>query len=325
MLLNYGFYPGFDVLTFLPFLKSRKNRRQSLIVFLTSEGGDPDCAYRVGRYMQGAYNSITAVVAGWCKSAGTLVCIAANDIVMCDAGELGPLDVQISKLDEVGERSSGLAIDAAFEKLQKESAKLLMRYLESVMNETPGRISFKMAADIASHMVTGMMSPIFGKIDPLAVGEDYRANLIAEQYAIRLNLKSRNLREGETSGLTMLTSGYPSHRFVIDRSEASRLFQRVTGPKETLKELVGILSTDVMVPRNPLRNEEPRLEYINDEATPPAAASVASATGRKSRAPVNSPRAGAGKLRRNISARTQQTARPSSASSRSARPNGPDR
>jgi len=43
--------------------------------------------------MQDAYSSITAVASGWCKSAGTLLCIAANDLIMCDAGELGPLDV----------------------------------------------------------------------------------------------------------------------------------------------------------------------------------------------------------------------------------------
>lgn len=120
MILNYSFEPNFEVGRFLPFLKTRKTRRPNILVFVTSEGGNADCAYRVGRYMQDAYRSITVVVAGWCKSAGTLLCIAANDLVVTDAGELGPLDVQLSKLDEVGERSSGLAVEAAFEKLQKE-------------------------------------------------------------------------------------------------------------------------------------------------------------------------------------------------------------
>lgn len=326
MILNYGFDSGFEILRFLPFIRARKNKHPNVLVFVTSEGGDADCAYRIGRFIQDAYQSITVVVSGWCKSAGTLVCIAANELIVCDAGELGPLDVQLSKLDEVGERSSGLAIEASFEKLQKESSKLFMRYLQTILSEIPGRISFRTAADIASHMATGATAPIFSKIDPLAVGEDYRANLVAEQYAVRLNLKSRNLREGDNSGLRMLASGYPSHRFVIDRAKASRLFQRVSRPAGNIAELVSCLGRDVIVPRSSARSEEPRLEFINDESQPPVAAIAGAAPAATKGRPRATAKAGtrARNIRRNLSARAQQTRLGRKAGGNSARPNGSD-
>ena len=181
LVFNFGIEMGFDW-AFHEFLRARKLKRKNLILYLTTEGGDADAAYRIARFIQDRYENIRIVVAGWCKSAGTLVCVGAHEILMCDAGELGPLDVQIAKADEVGERSSGLAVEAAFEKLQEESFKLFNRYLTSIKDETGGRITFKTAADMAAMMVTGMMRDIFAKIDPLAVGEDYRSNLVAEEY-----------------------------------------------------------------------------------------------------------------------------------------------
>jgi hypothetical protein len=188
MLFNFGLEGSIQ--EFVPrFLEKRKTKRKNLLLFLATEGGMPDAAYRIGRWLQDAYGTdgiITIVVAGWCKSAGTLICIAAHRLLIADAGELGPLDVQIAKADEIWERSSGLVVEAAFEKLQQESFKLFFRHLME-LKEQAGRITFKTAADIASQMVIGQTRDIFAKIDPLTVGEDYRSNLIAEQYAIRLN------------------------------------------------------------------------------------------------------------------------------------------
>ena len=59
------------------------------------------------------------------------MCIGANDLVMCEEAELGPLDIQIAKADE-WEAGSGLAIEAAFEKLQEESVKLFLRHLQNI-------------------------------------------------------------------------------------------------------------------------------------------------------------------------------------------------
>jgi hypothetical protein len=206
-------------------------------------------------------------VAGWCKSAGTLFCIAANRLVIADTGELGPLDVQIAKADEIWERSSGLVVEAAFAKLQQESFKIFFNNLMEI-KEQAGRTTFKTAADIAAQMVIGQTKDIFAKIDPLTVGEDYRSNLIAEQYAIRLNLRANNLvQSSRVDGLDILLRGYPSHGFVIDRQEASQLFHHVSAPAGKVAELAQILGSDVIIPRHAVRKEPLKLEYLNAEST----------------------------------------------------------
>ena len=93
-------------------------------------------------------------------------------------------------------------VEAAFEKLQKETFKLFFQHLMDI-KEHAGRITFKPAADIAAQITVGQTKEIFAKIDPLNVGEDYRSNLIAEQYAIRLNLKGNNLAKTGVDGLDM--------------------------------------------------------------------------------------------------------------------------
>ncbi len=179
LIFNFGLETGID-LALLAALTKRKLKKRNLILFLTTEGGDADTGYRMARYLQDNYECLTIVVTGWCKSAGTLMCVAANELVIADTGELGPIDVQIAKTDELGERSSGLAVEAAFEKLQQECIKMFVSHLNHIKDKTGGRITFRTAADLAAQLVTGATASIFAKIDPMAVGEDFRSNLIAE-------------------------------------------------------------------------------------------------------------------------------------------------
>ncbi len=275
LIFNFGLEGGFEEHVYR-FLAKRKTKRSKLLLFLTTEGGQAHVAYRIARWLQDAYpGGITMVVCGWCKSAGTLICIAARRLLIADTGELGPLDVQIAKADEMWERSSGLVVEAAFEKLQQESFKLFFKHLMDI-KEQAGRITFKTAADLAAHMVIGQTHDIFAKIDPLTVGEDYRSNLIAEQYAIRLNLKANNIVQSHrVDGLDVLLRGYPGHTFVIDREEASRLFRHVAAPIGKAAELAQILGNDVIVPRSVIRKEAPKLEYLNAEDSRTAKAKVA--------------------------------------------------
>lgn len=60
--------------------------------------GDPNAGYRIGRALQHNYDDVTLLVVGPCKSAGTLIAIAANKLVIGDMGELGPLDIQLKKM-----------------------------------------------------------------------------------------------------------------------------------------------------------------------------------------------------------------------------------
>ncbi len=71
---------------------------------------DADVAYRIARCLQHRYERITAVISGQCKSAGTLLAIGAHELAFSDHGELGPLDVQLRKADDMWAATSGLTV-----------------------------------------------------------------------------------------------------------------------------------------------------------------------------------------------------------------------
>src|SRR5690606_26474955 len=96
------------------------NPRSNAILMLSTFGGDLHAAFRVARALSHRYpnGKIRVLVPSWCKSAGTLICIGAHELVLGDSSELGPLDVQVQKPDEMIGRISGLDILRGMESLK---------------------------------------------------------------------------------------------------------------------------------------------------------------------------------------------------------------
>lgn len=206
-------------------VRERGAKRPNLFLILVTQGGLADEAYRCGRLLQAEYEHITVCIAGWCKSAGTLLAIAGHTLMFGPKGELGPLDVQITKRDELFDRDSGLISNAALDQLREESFNTFEQFMLKIIAKSQNAITFRTAADVAAELTVGLMSPVYDKFDPLRLGTDGRAMQIGSAYALRLNMTSDNLRS--TDALNMLLNGYPSHSFVIDSAEASMLFTRV--------------------------------------------------------------------------------------------------
>lgn len=264
LILNYEILPPVDFM-FMGAVAGRA-RRKNVVLILTTEGGSADSAFRMMRFLQAAYERIFIIVGGWCKSAGTLMCIGAHELFMGDLGELGPLDVQIVKADEMDEQKSGLVAEAAFEKLQQEAFKFFIACVRD-FGASEYRVTLKTAAQIASEMTTSALRPIFDKLEPVTIGEDYRSNRLALAYAERLNTHAKNLkRDRSLDALENLLSGYPSHGFVIDIKEASVLFRNVKPLSVEMVNVVRLLSADAVMPRNRRQEQSPRLEFLNDGA-----------------------------------------------------------
>jgi hypothetical protein len=202
---------------------------ENVLLFLTTAGGDPDVAYRIARYLQQKYRKFIVYVDSYCKSSGTLITLGANEVIMSDRAELGPLDVQLMKPDELGEQDSGLDLIHALERLKGVSYEVFEEFFGRCGRKGGGQISTKNALDIATHITSGLLSPIYHQIEPMKLGQFYRAMEIAEEYGSRLNTRG-NLKQ---EALHRLIYDYPSHSFVIDRSEAEQfLFESVREPDE---------------------------------------------------------------------------------------------
>ena len=154
---------------------TKRCRRENVLLVLVTPGGDADPAYRIAKCLQTKYKRFFLYVSGYCKSAGTLVAIGAHELIISDHGELGPLDVQLSKEDELGERRSGLAISNTLEQLQNDAFDAFEQFFLEIKKRSRGSITSRMATQIATDMVTGLFAPLYGQVNPLSIGEAGRA------------------------------------------------------------------------------------------------------------------------------------------------------
>ena len=227
-------------------LEAKDSKNRTVVLCLVTWGGLADSAYRIGRFLHSFYDDVVVFVPSYCKSAGTLIACSANSIVMSPFGELGPLDAQILKRDELSERRSGLITNYALEELERVSFNLFEHFMLKI-KQRGGSISFKMASEIAANITSEMMKNVYQNINLDSIGEDARNLRIAAEYCERLSGKFRNIKR---DSINKLVHGYVSHDFVIDTAEAKTLFERVELPTRTLDRIVGEYAQDMMVPRS---------------------------------------------------------------------------
>ena len=215
-----------------PLITMMKERIQSknITFFLTTPGGDPDSAFRLSRFFQTQYDNFTLAVLGECKSAGTLLALGADEIIMSPQGEFGPLDVQLFRPDEFLQRTSGLTISQALSFIGDKAFDTFEKIFLDLRGKSGGVITTTTAAKIASEIVTGIYSPITEKIDPMRIGEMQRSMDIALHYGIRLGANEKVVRH--------LAGNYPSHSFVIDFEESKDLFNCVRVPNIPEQSLI---------------------------------------------------------------------------------------
>jgi hypothetical protein len=126
----------------------KRRRRPNLLMMLVTEGGNPDCAYRMARCLQSKYQKFSLFVSGYCKSAGTLMAIGAHELVIGDHGELGPLDIQMTKKDELVDRQSGLTVIAALDFLREKAYSSFEQIFYDFEEKTGGIVNLFMSATL---------------------------------------------------------------------------------------------------------------------------------------------------------------------------------
>ena len=222
-------------------------RRRNVLLVLRTLGGSADAAYRIARALQQRYARLTIYIDDYCKSAGTLLALGADELVISDYGELGPLDFQPAGSVELGRMSSGLTPIQALNTLRTEVVNLFEAHFARLRG---GRlpITTRIAAERASEMAIGLFSPIYAQIDPVQLGEVDRIMSTARRYGERI--ARGNLKDG---ALERLVAYYPSHDFVVDREEARQLFYHVREPttdeEDFLKQVEPIVSDGQSPPR----------------------------------------------------------------------------
>jgi hypothetical protein len=258
-------------------VRSRQRRRKTVMLVLVTGGGDPDAAYRIARCLQDKYSRFVCLVPGFCKSAGTIVTLGAHELVMADGGEIGPLDVQMSKQDELLQRQSGLTATAALETLNEKAYAAFEHFTIQIVTRTG--VSTRAAMQVAVQLASGLFAPTYAHVDPMHVGEAGRAMRIAQRYGELLQRKSQNI---DPTKLAALAEEYPSHSFIIDRDEAQNIFQNVRATNQLEDALVSSLGQAALVPQT--SPDQLFMAYLSTEQPEPA---VQSASGPTNVSPIS--------------------------------------
>ena len=169
--------------------KERKPRAPNVLLVMVTEGGNPDAAFRIAKFFQNHYSNFSFLANGYCKSAGTLIAVGAHNLVVSVSGEFGPIDVQVSKRDELLETQSTQVIVSGLTGLAEKAFSAYEYFFLETQRKSEGKITLRTATDLAVRLTTGLFSPIFQQIDPMLVGENIRVAALANQYGVRLHLK----------------------------------------------------------------------------------------------------------------------------------------
>jgi hypothetical protein len=110
-----------DVQAFMECCSNISERKVDLL--LTSPGGQPEAADSIVGYLRTRFDHIRVIVPVAAMSAGTMIALAADEIVMGSHSQLGPIDPQITVQSPEGPRSApAQAILDQFEQAKKECA-----------------------------------------------------------------------------------------------------------------------------------------------------------------------------------------------------------
>lgn len=123
-------------------------------VILETPGGSGEVVEDVVRLIRTRHDTMSVIVAGWAKSAGTIMAMAANEILMEPASALGPIDAQIQWQ---GKRFSADALLEGVNKIKEETTKtgaLNKAYIPILQGISPGELeSANNALEFAKSLV----------------------------------------------------------------------------------------------------------------------------------------------------------------------------
>lgn len=187
-------------------------RNDNIDLFIYTRGGETDSVWPlVNIFREFAQKKFAVLVPFRCHSAGTLICLGANEIVMGEAGELSPIDPatgnQFNPIDEITKQRKGISVEdvTSFMELAKDSNKVGLKDSTHILEV------FKQLAK---------------EVHPIALGNVNRAHTqirILVDKLMRLHLDGEKEKDRIEKIVDYLTKNLYSHSHAINRKEAREI------------------------------------------------------------------------------------------------------
>lgn len=201
------------------------NRKfETLDVVLQTPGGNIDAAFLIAKILREKTINLNIIVPLYAKSAGTLICLIADQILLSELSELGPLDTQIFEQQDGGQGGYTSALNGfkAMEQVQAHAVETLDVVIKLLLSRSPMKLTE--AVHLATEFSGQTSGTLYSKLNPYKIGEYARALEVGEQYGILILTRYCGWEQEEAKKIiTTLVKQYPSHGFIIDLEELTNL------------------------------------------------------------------------------------------------------
>lgn len=205
---------------------------QEIDFIINSPGGQPADAYRIIRTLRTNFKRVNVIVPFWAKSAATLLSLGANQIIMDEFGEFGPLDIQIAiERDDSPEidRESALNDEYSVRRIEARSQELYYQMFTNLYSSDDIKINkIELSKQLLEYLAS-FYKPLLSQINPYHLGRKKRMLEIGHNYAERIlstyhpELQERN----KLYLIDYLVNGCPDHGYVIDFNLISQFLPSV--------------------------------------------------------------------------------------------------
>lgn len=216
---------------FINHLDVLKDYNKKITLFLYTRGGSTLAAWSVVNLLRQFCNELEIIVPSKAHSAGTLMCLGANNIIMTKQATLGPIDPNVNT--PLNPHIPGAPENITF----PVSVEAIKGYIELIKTE----LGIKESSDLAL-----VINALNTKIHPLVLGEVYRARSQIKMLAQKL--LNQQMKDGVKIQkiIEFLCSESGSHDYTINRKEArDDLGLNIETPSDELYHLIKKVFDDI--------------------------------------------------------------------------------
>lgn len=232
---------------------NRDRPRKAIDVLLHTTGGDPDAAYRIAQVLRDFAEEVTFLVPEFAWSAGTLLALSGNSVVLGAHARLGPIDVTLDS-----SRGPGIEL-SSLEYFRRWAGECQ----HEMLHAHDCGVSHAQPANVASDLLVQLTK----EVGAIRIGELRRWSELSGHYARRLLIdymfKGKADAEDHADHVVQqLLKEYPSHGFTLDFHMCQELGLSVEEADEGLSDALrgvtdallqataaGVVCRDLSVPR----------------------------------------------------------------------------
>jgi len=231
-------------------------RTPRLDLYLRTNGGQTEAPWRIVSLAREFCEELNVLVPHRAASAGTLIALGADHIVMAPLGVLGPIDP--SRTHSLLPRREG---EAEAEPVSVQDMRHAMQFIREAASsrkagsgddESPSEMPY--TPDAMAQIFTAL----FDKIHPLAIGaieQSYALSKLVGKQCLRTHMDPVKHRDAIQAIVDNMCDDYKSHQYPICRQEAREAglkAEDATEPVErSMMDLFRFYSARPMLPQNP--------------------------------------------------------------------------